>query len=322
MSFLVRLPLKLYRSDAFSDFDASGFHIGTARACAWLSQLAYEDELAKIDGILKRWKLTRVHSFERPLVSVLPMASTGGFIARGHDCLFISFQGTDPLLIANWVTNFQFAPDKDGVHQGFAVALDSVWPKIAQRMAALKPVKNLVITGHSLGGALAALCAMRCATELDSVANAVYTFGMPRVGTRKFATRYNKRFGEVTYRFVHGHDIVPTVPPPSFQFSHVGRYIRCTANARFKESSLTADESDLPVFVESWLGGLLTGLRKIVAPPASARRGLPTNPTAQLPTGIADHLPDRYWQALAPQDPARQIVRLKSTTARPANRPA
>ncbi len=215
MSFLVRLPTRFYQGDAFDQFSAQEFSEGTARATMWLSQLAYEDEDDKIASILHKWELASELSFLRPLISVPPMPSTGGLIAAGHETIFIAFQGTDPLLAANWATNFQFETDADGIHKGFSAALDSVWDDVASTLDRLRPLSRVILTGHSLGGALAVLCARRMDTDLGHSPAAIYTFGMPRVGTEDFARSYNQRFGNITYRFIHGNDIVPTVPPTS-----------------------------------------------------------------------------------------------------------
>ena len=43
MSILVELPERLYQRDAFASFAAvAPYSLGTARAMAWMSQLAYE----------------------------------------------------------------------------------------------------------------------------------------------------------------------------------------------------------------------------------------------------------------------------------------
>jgi hypothetical protein len=73
--------------------------------------------------------------------------------------------------------------------------------------------KPLFITGHSLGGALAILCAQLL--ERNGItAQAVYTFGQPRVGDCKYAAAYNALLGAKTFRLVYENDLVPHVPLP------------------------------------------------------------------------------------------------------------
>ncbi len=303
MSFLIRLPFERYERDAFAEFAHGPFSIGTARAAMWLAQLSYEDETAKQDKILELWGLRRLVSYNRPFPSILPMPSTGGFVARNHDTTFVVFQGTDPLLLANWVSDFNFLPTALGIHQGFDKALDVVWDDVTGALKQSQPTSHLLVTGHSLGAALAALCASRVADERGIVSDAVYAFGMPRVGTPEFAAKYNGRLGNRTYRLVHGDDIVPTIPPTKFGFCHVGRSVICEGQEVFAPDALSAQPTDSPPFVETWLNGLKSGIRRFLL-----RHGLlPADPhpiiqaSRLLPPGFADHLPDRYWRALRPQ---------------------
>jgi predicted lipase len=72
--------------------------------------------------------------------------------------------------------------------------------------------QKIIVTGHSLGGALAALTAQQIEMDIGDRVQAVYTFGMPRPGDATLATAYNQRPGQRTYRLAYGEDLVPTVP--------------------------------------------------------------------------------------------------------------
>jgi len=191
-------------------------------------------------------------------------------------------------------------PNKLGIHEGFDEALNAVWSDIIAALEQSKPISRLLITGHSLGAALAGLCASRIDSELGVTAEAIYGFGMPRVGTPAFAAAYNALLGDRTYRFVHGSDIVPTVPPTKFGFCHVGRHVSCKAEERFAASALSAKPSDAPPFVESLLSGMKAGLHQLFSVggfvPAVSNPNI--RASRLLPPGLADHLPDRYWRAL------------------------
>ena len=74
----------------------------------------------------------------------------------------------------------------------------------------IKPVQ-VYITGHSLGGALAILCAYDVATrsscaEYDLDVK-VYTWGTPRVGNHAFAREYNRRLPD-TWQVINSDDAV------------------------------------------------------------------------------------------------------------------
>ena len=75
------------------------------------------------------------------------------------------------------------------------------------------------ITGHSLGAALATLCAGRYGR-----AQGVYTFGSPRVGNENFKQHLDVEI----YRIVNNDDIVPRLPSLGV-YTHVGelKFIDC-----------------------------------------------------------------------------------------------
>jgi alpha-beta hydrolase superfamily lysophospholipase len=86
---------------------------------------------------------------------------------------------------------------------------------------------TLLITGHSLGGALATLCA---ADVAESWARSpvqhrprivLHTFGSPRVGDAIFAARLAAHV-PTALRFVAGLDIVPSVPLVAMGYAHAG----------------------------------------------------------------------------------------------------
>ena len=110
-------------------------------------------------------------------------------------------------------------------------ALDKVFPTIEYLLESMdisleKPLK-VVCTGHSLGAALATLCAAR----ID--AHELYTFGSPRVGNRDFVKELIKD-GIKHYRFVNNNDIVTKVPFALMMYKHCGElcYINYHGNIR------------------------------------------------------------------------------------------
>ncbi len=135
---------------------------------------------------------------------------------------YLAFRGSASL--RDWLTNFHIRRDRFektelgfcSVHAGFYAAIKSVIDQIQGPMSI-----PLVIAGHSLGGALAMLCAYLLWKRGYTVA-AVYTFGGPRVGDWRFAHAYNQALGDVTYRLVYKEDIVPRLPPALLGYCHAG----------------------------------------------------------------------------------------------------
>jgi len=54
--------------------------------------------------------------------------------------------------------------------------------------------------------------------------NGLYTFGQPRVGDVDFATQFNLRYKQRTFRIVNNNDVVTRVPMRTMGFSHVGTH--------------------------------------------------------------------------------------------------
>jgi triacylglycerol lipase len=326
MSFLTKLPTGLYDKDAFKQFTGgTEFEIGNASAMAWMSQLAYEtDEPGKISDILQLWSLALVEGgvVVEESKTVLPVASTHCLVASGPKAVIVAFAGTDPVSLANWVSDFDAHLQATGAAEGYAVAAEIVWPRLKALLEkCVPPIGKVIVTGHSLGGALAVLIANRISTELPAELHAdveaVYTFGMPRPGNQSFADQYNQKLGSRTYRLVHGDDIVPTVAPSKLGFRHLGRILHCERQGRFDKANLASDtSSDFPPFAD----GVAKDLRDDLHGPLSAvlsvasriklaaalltgmgPANMRTDPGGilieMLPLRLRDHMPDRYIAA-------------------------
>ncbi|TKR60253.1 hypothetical protein L596_027529 [Steinernema carpocapsae] len=72
---------------------------------------------------------------------------------------------------------------------------------------------QVTFTGHSLGGALASIAALRCVLDGRRASNQVklVTFGQPRVGNVDFAMKHDELV-PYSFRVVHRLDIVPHLP--------------------------------------------------------------------------------------------------------------
>jgi predicted lipase len=138
----------------------------------------------------------------------------------GEDCL-VAFRGTQDL--RNWLTDLDCAFTRLGnlrVHRGFYDALESVRHDLETEIAGTH-FERLWLTGHSLGGALA----MLCARAWEGAVEGVYTFGQPRAGDAAFRDNYNACLGGRTFRVVHADDIVPRVPWLLGKYRHAGHEV-------------------------------------------------------------------------------------------------
>lgn len=120
----------------------------------------------------------------------------------------------------DWLTDLKFVQSKTKktglpgkVHKGFVRALDQGWSTISDLLKqAHAKDKSIWITGHSLGGGLSHLAAMRASIDGIPVAG-IYTFASPRVGDKKFVKAYEAAHRGRSYRIVNANDLVPHVPP-------------------------------------------------------------------------------------------------------------
>src|SRR5262249_23681377 len=130
--------------------------------------------------------------------------------------------------------------------------------------------RALFIAGHSLGAAIALVSADRAHREKVLQRAEVYVFGSPRVGRDDFVGRYKDSFAPTTYRFVHGRDIVPTVPPSEFGFHHVGRLLQCESGGKFDQARLLDNvNSDEPQPGNDFFSGIAQRLRGLLSGPLS-----------------------------------------------------
>ena len=103
------------------------------------------------------------------------------------------------------------------VHRGFKREVDDIWPDITA--ALVGETRDVWFCGHSLGGAMATICAGRSEfSDTVSTAVEVHTFGSPRVGTK----RYIQHASVPHIRWVNNNDIVTRVPPRWLRYRHTG----------------------------------------------------------------------------------------------------
>jgi len=145
------------------------------------------------------------------------------------DRIYLIFRGTDKSI--DWMNNVQFRqqiyPYGDGntdvrFHQGFMTAYLAVRERLLEALSTFTG-QEVVITGHSLGGALATIAALDLqynfgqANDLRFIVN---TFGAPRVGNLAQVESYNRRVPH-SQRFVYGWDVVTRVPREWQGFAHI-----------------------------------------------------------------------------------------------------
>ncbi|NGQ95161.1 lipase family protein [Brevibacillus sp. SYP-B805] len=152
-----------------------------------------------------------------------------GIILASRRNIIVAFCGTQnlPGLAADLDVGrvrFPFLSNSGKTARGITeLYAEVIRPKVFGTLKRL-PQKKVVITGHSMGAALATLCALDVAANTRFSRPTVCTFGSPRVGSPRFARVFNNRVGR-SIRIVNAYDVVPRLPPGLFGlgYRHVQR---------------------------------------------------------------------------------------------------
>jgi predicted lipase len=167
--------------------------------------------------------------------------NTQAFILRKGNNVILVFKGTQQL--DDWKTNLKIrlkeftvladqeaVPPTGRVHRGFLEAWQSLEKQVIYYLKKwITSDTKLWVTGHSLGGALAAVATISLETQGFKVSG-LYTFGQPRVADWKLVNYMNSRMGNRIFRYVNNNDIVPLIPPqiipwvPTRVYGHMGQF--------------------------------------------------------------------------------------------------
>lgn len=155
------------------------------------------------------------------------------FVGVAHDLnsIIIAFRGTIENSMRNWIEDLFWKqldlnyPGVQGamVHHGFYSSYHNTTLRHGI-LSAVRKIKesygniHIIITGHSLGGALASFCALDLTVNHGVQNVQLMTFGQPRIGNAAFATYFNKHVADAV-RVTHANDIVPHLPPYYSYFS-------------------------------------------------------------------------------------------------------
>lgn len=147
--------------------------------------------------------------------------------ARWNNDVVIAFRGTEETT-ADFGVDLQIrrvdnAHGIGKVHGGFQRAARSSIAAVKRYIRNMREKDSQIfVCGHSLGGALAQMTAYWLRNDEKQYHPAqVYTYGAPRIGDADFVRNYASRsLRAVTFNFVAGNDVVPTVPPFSLGFRH------------------------------------------------------------------------------------------------------
>jgi hypothetical protein len=258
--------------------------------------------------------------------------------SRSGRVAILCYRGTEPMNFINWMTdadvepermNYRFGDPGATVHAGFYRNVRATRYEVTTALKhachgrsvcgpfpeGLERLEALYVTGHSLGGAMAAMMAVMLRHEkkyrddITSRLRAVYTYGQPMIGDPAFARACeNDRFlYDQVIRYIYDSDVVPHLPPmTSGPYRHFGReyhyrvpHVRNTVLdlARHPHDGREGrlEERDTPVRqTASLLGGAGLAVLSFI--------GNRLRPLRSLPAvySFEDHRPHHYITALTP----------------------
>jgi hypothetical protein len=197
-------------------------------------------------------------------------------------------------------------------HQGFMAALAVLWDRLLLKVqAALQSRgRRLWLTGHSLGGALAALAAWRLQVR-GILVHRVYSFGAPMFCDAAAAEAYNLRLGSTVFRFVNEADLVSALPLSRLlhnEYRHIGQ-----------AEILGADEATALPPARNLLARLRAAAELFTVPFTAAKllgRELARRAAAHgISKGYISRLRDRLGSASKETNqPARQAANLRAAS--------
>eukprot|EP00244_Chara_vulgaris_P010677 TRINITY_DN4995_c0_g1_i1.p1 TRINITY_DN4995_c0_g1~~TRINITY_DN4995_c0_g1_i1.p1 ORF type:complete len:346 (+),score=35.74 TRINITY_DN4995_c0_g1_i1:176-1213(+) len=230
VSFIVALLLAtILPSCRFSGAEAEVFAYNRSLAyiAVEFASAVYTDDVV----VLRNWTCSRcggqTKGFQVKEVVIDYFHKLQGIIGFSpmHQSVVIAFRGTRETSLANWIADLQFRQldfQYPGVHHalvhtGFFSAYHNTTlreriPVAFKSMMEAYPGLPTLITGHSMGGAIATLCALDLKINFGFTGIRVVTFGQPRVGNQAFAEYYHRHFPQ-SMRLTHDHDAVPHLPP-------------------------------------------------------------------------------------------------------------
>jgi len=161
-----------------------------------------------------------------------------GYVAIDHtrSLTILAFRGSES--VRNFVTDADFpavATDlcsgctaDQGFYNSWLEARSGVLDAL-RSAAAANPSYNVVVVGHSLGGAIGAIAAAEIRNSGTSTD--LYTYGQPRIGGSAVSNYITNQNKGGNFRTTHYDDPVPRLPPLLLGFRHISpEYYISTGN--------------------------------------------------------------------------------------------
>ncbi|WFB51049.1 lipase family protein [Vibrio coralliilyticus] len=167
--------------------------------------------------------------FNAELVSPFDKNGTQAILVKTNQFYVLAFRGTEATSLRDIKSDANAVltkcDTKGFVHAGFNDAYADVKNVIAEKLKEIEDEgKPLLITGHSLGGAIATIAAKRL--KFKSGIAACYTFGSPRVGDHDWISEIKTPL----HRVVNAADCVTMLPPNGVAIGALSMLVKWVPN--------------------------------------------------------------------------------------------
>lgn len=199
-----------------------------AKFCAELCHLVYDPDL-KTNPNRVREVVAGIDVEKQFKYFNVDVCDTQAFVLEKNDLVYVVFQGTQSPVdwFYNFILKFKTVSGVGSYHTGFMTVSETSFQFVGEYLLAVlkrNPQSKVVLTGHSLGGAMATMYAYILQQEYPGVSiQSLVTFGQPRCGDKSFVGYLNSLNFDYK-RFVNNGDYIADVPPPSEygDWSHAG----------------------------------------------------------------------------------------------------
>jgi len=188
------------------------------------------------DTAIDQWNCYWCDEASRPLTTDIKTINVTGtntfaYVFTENQIIWVVIRGTQVSSITNWINNVDFilTPLFDNnstiqVHEGFKEDTNTLYPGILDAVKTrlnLCPDCSVLLTGHSLGAAIASIVSLKLHEDLGPISIAEWSYGSPRTGNPAF-TQSHISIVKESWRVVNMLDIVPHLPTHFFNiFRHV-----------------------------------------------------------------------------------------------------
>jgi hypothetical protein len=196
----------------------NAYNIKQANISVYLSGAAYCNKdnysIMKLDGpangFITDSILYNVKTDIQGYIGYLPSSKTIYTVIRGSSS------------VLNWLDDLEvrkipyitYEECNCNVHRGFynsALSVSNKTIEVIKKLQKRYPYYSIIMTGHSLGAAIAQLLGMEL--EKEGIKVEIYNFGQPRIGDDNYGDFVNTIIKNKLWRFTHYQDMVPHIPP-------------------------------------------------------------------------------------------------------------